>query len=168
MTTPQPPPPIGNAAATSDDMIGLLFIEKISVNTVALRTQAGIGIQPEASRTYTCTARNGIAMTTSASTSVNINVTVQGLSPAQNESITSSPLLYNFTYLLHVSAHLKIDSIYPGAQDVSDVYLRFTSTQSLEEIQNLTQELSSEAFVLAFISTTVSCNCSRGTIYLLL
>ena len=82
------PPIIGSDAATSDDMIGQLFSERISVNTVALRTHAGIGIQPEASGTYTCTSQNGIAMETSASISVNINVAVQGLSPAQNESIT--------------------------------------------------------------------------------
>ena len=162
-------PPIGSDAATSDDMIGQLFMERISVNMVALRTHAGIGIQ--ANGTYTCTSRNGIATTTSASTSVNINVAVQGLSPSclsQDVSITSLLSLHNLTYLFHASADLKIDSIYPGAQDVSDAYLRFTSTQSLEEIQNLTQELSSEAFVLAYISTTVSCNCNRGTVYLLL
>ena len=53
------------------------------MNMVALRTHAGIGIQPEASGTYTCTSQNGIATETSVSTAVNINVTVQGLSPAQ-------------------------------------------------------------------------------------
>ena len=83
-------PPIGSDGATSDDMIGQLFIERISMNTVALRTHVGIGIQPEASGTYTCTSRNGIATETSASTSVIINVAVQGSSPAQNESIANS------------------------------------------------------------------------------
>ena len=94
-------PPVGNDAATSDDMIGQLFMERISENMVALRTHAGIGIQPEASGTYNCTSRNGIATTTSASTSVNINVAVQGLSPSclsQDVSTTSSPSLHNFTY----------------------------------------------------------------------
>ena len=75
-------PPIGSDAATSDDFIGQFLIENISENMVALRTHTGIGIQPEANGSYTCTARNGIAISTSASTSVNITVAVQGLSLA--------------------------------------------------------------------------------------